>query len=136
MDEGQYTVVAENPVAKVQADVTVTVCTKPKVDKFADVAVNIGETARIQCQYIGHPVPTIAWFKDGKPILDNDQRFVITEESPTLSVLTINQTNMDDKGVYSVKLTNMAGETEGKMNLNIKRKLRISSKKLYLIFFI
>ena len=135
-DEGQYTVVAENPVAKVQADATVTVCTKPKVDKFADVAVNIDETARIQCQYSGHPVPTIAWFKDGKPIPDNDQRFVITQEAPTLSVLIINHTNMDDKGVYSVKLTNIAGEIEGKMSLNIKRKLRIFSKKLYLIFFI
>ena len=66
-------------------------------------------------------MPTISWYKDGKPIPTDDQRLVITQETPTLSVLTINNTNMDDKGVYSVKLTNIAGEVEGKMNLNVKR---------------
>ena len=121
-DEGQYTVVAENPVDKVQASAKVNVCTKPKVDKLADVAVNVGETARIQCQYSGQPMPTIIWYKDGKPIGKDDQRFVITQESANLSVLTINHTTMDDKAVYSVKLTNMAGDVEGKANLTIKRK--------------
>ena len=120
-DEGQYTVVAENTVDKVQANATVSVCTKPKIDKLVDVAVNIGETARIQCQYSGNPTPTITWFKDGKPIPANDQRFVITQETPTLSVLTISNTTVDDKAVYSVKLTNSAGEVEGKSNLLVKR---------------
>ncbi len=126
-DEGQYTVVAENPVDKVQANAKVTVCTKPKVDKLTDVSVNIGEHARIQCQYSGNPTPTITWYKDGKPIPNNDQRFVITQETPTLSVLTINNTNMDDKGVYSVKLTNIAGDVEGKANLIVKRKFQRNS---------
>ncbi|CAF1491714.1 unnamed protein product, partial [Adineta ricciae] len=119
-DDGQYTVVAENAVDKIQADVKVTVCTKPKVDKITDVAVNIDDTARLQCQYSGQPIPTISWFKDGKAISGDDQRFVITQETPTLSVLTITNTTMDDKGVYSVKLTNIAGEVEGKANLNVK----------------
>ena len=124
-DEGQYTVVAENAVDKVQADAKVTVCTKPKVDKFADVAVNIGENARIQCQYSGQPNPTITWYKDGKAIPTDDKRITITQETPTLSVVTINSTTIDDKGVYSVKLTNMAGDVEGKANLNVKRKSHI-----------
>ncbi|CAF2489671.1 unnamed protein product [Rotaria sp. Silwood2] len=119
-DEGEYTIIAENPVDKVQAHAKVNVCTKPKVDKLADVAVNIGENARIQCQYSGNPTPTITWYKDEKPIPKNDQRFTITQETSTLSVLTIHNTNMDDKGVYSVKLTNKAGEVEGKANLVIK----------------
>ncbi|CAM4905811.1 unnamed protein product [Rotaria socialis] len=120
-DEGEYTVVAENPVEKVQANAKVNVCTKAKVDKLADVAVNIGETARILCQYSGHPTPTITWYKDGKPISHaDDQRLVITQETPTLSLLTISNTTMDDKGVYSVKLTNIAGDVEGKANLIIK----------------
>jgi len=123
-DEGQYTVLAENPVDKIQADAKVTVCTKPKIDKFADVAVNIDENARIQCQYSGQPIPTISWYKDGKAISTDDQRFIITQETPILSVLTINNTTMDDKGVYSVKLTNIAGEIEGKVNLNVKRKFK------------
>ncbi|CAF3618249.1 unnamed protein product [Rotaria sordida] len=119
-DEGEYTIMAENAVGKVQAQAKVRVCTKPKVDKLADVSVNIGENARIQCQYSGNPTPTITWYKDGNPIPNNDQRFKITQETTTLSVLTINNTNMDDKGVYSVKLTNIAGEVEGKANLIIK----------------
>ena len=28
---------------------------------------------------------------------------------------------MDDKGIYSVKLTNMTGEVDGKANLTVKR---------------
>ncbi|CAF0916357.1 unnamed protein product [Adineta ricciae] len=119
-DDGQYTVVAENAVDKVQAAAKVTVCTKPKVDKLGDVSVNIGETARLQCQYSGNPTPTISWYKDGKPIPADDQQFVVTQETATLSVLTINNTSMNDKGVYSVKLTNIAGEVEGKANLTVK----------------
>ena len=137
-DDGQYTVVAENAVDKVQADVKVTVCTKPKVDKITDVAVNIDETARLQCQYSGQPIPTISWFKDGKAISGDDQRFVITQETPTLSVLTIANTTMDDKGVYSVKLANIAGEVEGKANLNVKRKytkLSLFNTSRYVCFF-
>lgn len=122
-DEGDYTIVAENPVDKVQANAKVAVCTKPKVDKIGDVIVNIGDTARIPCQYSGHPTPTATWYKDGKPISSkDDHRYTITQETPTLSVLTINNTTMDDKGVYSVKLNNIAGEVEGKANLNVKRK--------------
>ena len=124
-DEGQYTVVAENVAGKVQADARVTVCTKPKVDKFADVAVNIGENARIQCLYSGQPHPTISWFKDGKAISTDDQRITITQETPALSVVTINNTTMDDKGVYSVKLTNAAGEVDGKASLTVKRTFHI-----------
>jgi hypothetical protein len=121
-DDGQYTVLAENAVDKVQAEAKVTVCIKPKIEKFADAAVNIGESARLQCQYFGQPAPTVAWFKDGKAITVDDQRFVITQETPTLSVLTINSTTIDDKGVYSVKISNSAGDVEGKANLNVKRK--------------
>lgn len=102
-----------------------TVCNKPKVDKFADVAVNIGENARISCQYSGQPIPTITWFKDGKAIRTDDQRIVITQETSILSILTINNTSIDDKGVYSVKLINIAGDAEGKANLNVKRKFII-----------
>ena len=83
-----------------------------------------------------HPIPTITWYKDGKPIPNNDQRFVITQETPTLSVLTINNTNMDDKGVYSVKLTNIAGEIEGKANLNVKRKFKENFQKSLFVFFL
>ncbi|CAF1262379.1 unnamed protein product, partial [Rotaria sordida] len=119
-DEGQYTVVAENSVDKVQANATVTVCTKPKVDKLADLAINIGDNARIQCQYSGQPTPTLTWYKDGKAIPTDDQRIIITQETLTLSVLTINNTTIDDKGIYSVKLQNIAGEVEGKANLNVK----------------
>lgn len=120
-DEGQYTVVAENVAGKVQADAKVTVCTKPKIDKFTDAAVNIGENSRILCIYSGQPNPTITWFKDGKAIPTDDQRITITQETPALSVLTINNTTMDDKGVYSVKLSNSAGDVEGKANLTVKR---------------
>jgi hypothetical protein len=34
---------------------------------------------------------------------------------------------MDDKGVYSVKLTNIAGDVEGKANLIVKRKFQRNS---------
>ena len=121
-DDGQYTVLAENVVDKVQAEAKVTVCIKPKIDKIADVAVNIGETARLLCQYSGQPTPTISWFKDGKAISAEDQRFTVTQETPTLSVLTIINSTMDDKGVYSVKVSNSAGDAEGKATLNVKRK--------------
>ena len=121
-DEGLYSVVAENPVDKVQADAKITVCTKPKIDKLTDVSVNIGEQTRIQCQYSGNPTPTISWFKDGKLITGGDSRFVITQETPTLSILTINNTTMEDKAVYSVKVNSIAGEVEGKSNLTVKGK--------------
>ncbi|CAF4411465.1 unnamed protein product, partial [Rotaria socialis] len=119
-DEGLYSVVAENSVDKAQADATVNVCSKPKIDKLADVALNIGENLRVTCQYSGRPAPTITWYKDGQVIPADDQRIRITQESATLSVLTINNANLNDTGVYSVKLQNIAGEVEGKSNVNVK----------------
>ena len=71
------------------------------------------------------------WYKDGKPIPTNDQRFVITQEILTLSIITINNTDMDDKGIYSVKLTNTAGDIEGKVNLTVKRKIKLIIINLY-----
>ncbi|CAF0818885.1 unnamed protein product [Didymodactylos carnosus] len=118
-DQGAYTVVAENAVDKVQATANVTVCVKPKIDKLADVAVNIGESARLVCQFSGTPLPTLTWYKDGQPLKTGD-RYTITEESNNVSVLTVRDTVMEDKAVYSVKAVSKAGEAEGKATLTIK----------------
>ena len=127
-DDGQYSIVAENAVDKVQADAKVSVCTKPKVEKIADVTVNIGDNARLVCQYSGQPTPTIVWLKDGKEIALDDRRYVIVQESATSSAISIDNTTMDDRGVYSVRLSNPAGDVEGKANLNVKRKRIVISR--------
>ena len=73
-----------------------------------DLTVKAGTTARLECAATGHPMPEIAWQKDGGddfPAARERRMHVM----PTDDVFFIVSVKAVDQGVYSCTATNDAG---------------------------
>ena len=90
---------------------------KPKLEsKHNDVAINVEQSAILQCTFSGLPKPEITWFKNNIPIIPNE-RITIHEDQPNVHSLKISSSQLDDKATYACKAKNRFGEGEAKMNL-------------------
>ncbi|KAK6976751.1 vascular endothelial growth factor receptor 1 [Biomphalaria glabrata] len=65
--------------------------------------ISIGSNAAFQCSITGLPPPTITWFKDGKPLLLNDNH-ALRDFS-----LTIKNASKEDEGSYQCMGSNIGG---------------------------
>jgi hemicentin len=119
-DGGEFKVVATNPQGTVTSTCHVDVLMKPKIDsKAQDIQVTIGEPTEINVKLSGVPTPKIQWFKNGQPVVIDNKRIKAVEKDG-LCTLIIPNTQLDDKGVYTLKATNKGGEVESpNMNLNV-----------------
>lgn len=93
---------------------------KPKLESKLDptMTFNYGEQAQIAIRLSGED-NIITWFKDSQPISFDDRIRVITEENNSYK-LVIDDLRSEDKGVYSMHITNKGGSIEAKTTLNIK----------------
>ncbi|XP_046807759.1 uncharacterized protein LOC111679299 isoform X8 [Lucilia cuprina] len=94
---------------------------EPKFEKFlSDVLVDEGETVEMEVMTSGDKPMTAKWFLTNKELTNTD-RFLI-ESNPNGGVfkLTIKNVNNDDKGVYTVKVCNSAGEAKCFSHLIVK----------------
>ena len=62
---------------------------------------HLGDPIQLNCTAEGHPAPTNEWFKDGVLI-----------PNKTESVLYISEPSPEDRGNYTCKAINSAGETD------------------------
>lgn len=94
---------------------------EPKFEKFlSDVLVDEGETVEMEVVTSGDKPMTAKWYLTNKELVNTD-RFLI-ESNPNAGVfkLTIRNVNNDDKGVYTVKVFNSAGEAKCFSHLIVK----------------
>lgn len=67
-----------------------------------------GEKAVFEARVVGVPVPTVEWFKDGKPL--NNYRITTEHDTQTgICFLVIPQLFNEDMGEYSIKASNNMG---------------------------
>lgn len=74
-------------------------------------------SARIE----GKPEPTIQWLKDGVDVSSNSD-YLTTYLNCTAS-LRIDETFVDDSGLYTVKASNGAGQAQSSAKLTVKCRL-------------
>ncbi|KAK2497109.1 hypothetical protein MC885_006689 [Smutsia gigantea] len=70
------------------------------------VLVRAGDKAVLNCETDSIPEPAVTWYKDGQPL-------VLAQQTPSLpggQRLEIQDTQVSDKGLYSCKVSNAAGE--------------------------
>lgn len=79
--------------------------------------------------------PEVQWFRDGSPILAGDAATIKEKPDGTVS-LEIAKAKPDDKGTYSVKLLNPAGEAESRAPLDVSRTFNFIQVLLWLFFSI
>lgn len=139
-DAGEYKVVALNsageasskcilsvtPIAESDAETKPTeeatkpAGTAPKFTKLlADILVSEGDKVILEGNVVGEPRPEIKWLLNNLPITDT-QHFQITHDDESNVKLEIEQVRPEDKGVYTVKASNSAGEAKCFAQLIVK----------------
>ncbi|XP_059503180.1 titin-like [Stegostoma tigrinum] len=74
---------------------------------IASSEIKQGESCVLECQFNGHPLPTVVWYKDERPISRNrDYHIHSTENSSTLS---IGCTCKEHEGAYACVVFNQYG---------------------------
>ena len=122
IDIGNYRVVISNGEQTIENTAKLLVQTKPKLEgKPQDATPIIEESARIQCKFSGSQPLTVTWLKNGEPlILPNENIEVINESDSGVQALLFKRVEIEDKATYTVQVSNMVGQAEGKMTLNPK----------------
>ncbi|KAM4700491.1 LOW QUALITY PROTEIN: neurofascin [Discoglossus pictus] len=76
---------------------------------------------QLECPYFGSPIPTLRWFKNGQGSnLDGGNYRV--HENGTLEITTVRK---EDQGKYTCVATNILGNAENTVRLEVKEQTRI-----------
>ncbi|XP_030391158.1 hemicentin-2 isoform X2 [Gopherus evgoodei] len=118
---GKYTCVALNAAGRdeklflLRVYVPPTI-TQPPGGQLEVVMVRAGETAVLQCEADALPEPVVTWYKNGHQLaLGNGARTLLRGQR-----LEIDNAQVSDKGFYSCKVTNVAGEAEQTFMLTVQ----------------
>ena len=87
--------------------------------KFKSINITEGEPFELALEASGKPVPTISWFKDGKQIIDTSKFQFLAGQGKSL--LKVDKATSDMTGMFSVKVTNKAGEVEEKVMVTVDK---------------
>ncbi|KAM6093851.1 leucine-rich repeats and immunoglobulin-like domains protein 3 [Chlamydotis macqueenii] len=119
-NEGKYQCVISNHFGSsysVKAKLTVNML--PSFTKIPmDLTIRAGAMARLECAAVGHPVPQIAWQKDGGtdfPAARKRRMHVMPEDD----VFFIVDVKIEDTGVYSCTAQNTAGSISANATLTV-----------------
>lgn len=135
-DIGEYKVVAINSAGEASSKCLLTVnpisngtqplinaeeSVAPRFEKLlCDILANVGETIEFECVVAGAPWPTVKWFLNNAEIFENDRIQFVRNGDDGQVKLVLKNVSSDDKGVYTVKATNSAGEAKCFSHLIVK----------------
>lgn len=77
----------------------------------------IGENTVLECLASGNTLSEIRWYKNSKPILESDSRFLLAKENQLLIIV---KTLEEDAGLYSCELENSMGIEKSLIQLKVK----------------
>ncbi|KAM9722140.1 hemicentin-2 isoform 3-T3 [Dama dama] len=120
-DSGTYTCEALNAAGRDQKLVQLSVLVPPTFRQAPSrpqdaVLVSAGDKAVLSCETDALPAPTVAWQKDGQPL-------VLAERIQALlggQRLEIQDAQVSDKGLYSCRVSNAAGEAMRAFSLTVQ----------------
>jgi hemicentin len=104
---GAFTCLASNSVGNKEKTVRIRVMDKPQVNLPNIVTVVENETAVLQCNVTGKPVPKIRWLRDGTHLTHSN------------GVVSLKHVYRSEHGVYTCNATNKAGTATETTLLNV-----------------
>uniref|UniRef100_A0A1I7S955 Muscle M-line assembly protein unc-89 n=1 Tax=Bursaphelenchus xylophilus TaxID=6326 RepID=A0A1I7S955_BURXY len=130
-DAGKYTVVVENTAGKDQCEATLTVidalekkAPESKAPEFTlklqDKSVSLKEKVVLECRVTGVPEPTIAWFKDGKPVAQSNEPIKVEGKPDGTQILILDQAQVSSQGEYKCVAKNEAGEAKTEATIKVQ----------------
>ncbi|XP_023246866.1 muscle M-line assembly protein unc-89-like [Copidosoma floridanum] len=93
----------------------------PKFVKLlSDLLIAEGEDAVFECSVTGEPRPSVIWYLNNEPLVENERIKITNDVESSGSVLRISPTQPSDKGNYTAKATNRVGEAKSFAKLVVK----------------
>ncbi|XP_068104559.1 hemicentin-2 [Hyperolius riggenbachi] len=110
--QGQYACRAQNPAGSDEKHIHLAVYAPPSIREPPNVnretVLRLGGTLTLLCESEATPQPTVTWYKNGK-LLTGDGSISIHNSGQRLEIRNV---QAQDKGLYTCKMTNVAGEAE------------------------
>lgn len=82
--------------------------------KIKSYTVPVDGSVTLQCETEGYPIPSVSWYKDGKPLSESVHQRVLSSGS-----LHIVFTQPGDTGIYTCTAANVAGSLSLEMSVTV-----------------
>lgn len=124
-DVGKYSCEAINLAGSAECSANFAVVKEMEVPSFTEklqpLEIKETESATLSVTVTGSPQPKIQWFKDDAPVQIDNVHIVAKDEGSGHYVLTIKEAKITDKGSYSCKATNEAGEARTEASVMVAK---------------
>ena len=118
-DQGVYKLEASNKCATEFNSTEFVVKGEPTfVRKPTDVSVVEKKLAKIECEVVGIPQPTVEWFKDGM-LIEKSDNVQIEVKNKVINILTIKSVTPANFGTYTIRAKNEIGQADCSFILNV-----------------
>ncbi|CRL08293.1 CLUMA_CG021374, isoform B [Clunio marinus] len=129
-DQGIFTVKASNQVGHNECSAILSVEAIEKHQSpsiklpLANVATNVGQQIKLECNVVGNPRPEIIWMHNGK-LLSDDVNLQYDGERLTL---TIPKATTKSSGIYRLTANNIAGEASTECYVTVEKPIVINKE--------
>ncbi|XP_068547343.1 hemicentin-1 isoform X4 [Anas acuta] len=111
IDKGRYQCSATNTAGKQVKEIKLIIHVPPSIkggNITTEVSALLNNLINLECETKGIPVPTITWYKEGRPIISNPQALYVDRGQ----FLQIPRAQVSDSAKYTCHVTNAAGVAE------------------------
>ncbi|OXB72513.1 UNVERIFIED_CONTAM: hypothetical protein H355_016382 [Colinus virginianus] len=111
VDKGHYQCVATNIAGKQVKEVKLIIHVPPSIkggNITTEVSALLNNLINLDCETKGIPVPTITWYKEGRPVISSPQTLYVDRGQ----FLQIPHAQVSDSAKYTCHVTNAAGAAE------------------------
>ncbi|NXX95340.1 HMCN1 protein, partial [Centropus bengalensis] len=111
MDKGRYQCSATNTAGKQVKEVKLLIHIPPSIkggNITTEVSALLNNLINLECESKGIPVPTVTWYKDGRPIISSPQALYVDRGQ----FLRIPRAQVSDSAKYTCRVSNAAGAAE------------------------
>ncbi|XP_055671290.1 hemicentin-1 [Falco peregrinus] len=118
LDKGRYQCSATNTAGKQVKEVKLIIHVPPSIkggNITTEVSALLNNLINLECETKGIPVPTITWYKDGRPLISSPQALYVDRGQ----FLQIPRAQVSDSAKYTCHVTNAAGAAEKTYDVDV-----------------
>ncbi|XP_014802303.1 PREDICTED: hemicentin-1 [Calidris pugnax] len=118
IDKGRYQCSATNTAGKQVKEVKLIIHVPPSIkggNTTTEVSALLNNLINLECETKGIPVPTIMWYKDGRPIISGPQALYVERGQ----FLQIPRARVSDSARYTCRASSVAGAAEKTYDVDV-----------------